>query len=90
MSDLAVLAEEAGWDGFFVWDHLRYPAPVREILDPYICLAVMAARTSRIRLGPGPTSIISTSPCGASVMRRWSRGKMNASPSAQIQESRGS
>jgi alkanesulfonate monooxygenase SsuD/methylene tetrahydromethanopterin reductase-like flavin-dependent oxidoreductase (luciferase family) len=51
MSDLAVLAEEAGWDGFFVWDHLRFPAPVRGILDPYICLAVMAARTSRIKLG---------------------------------------
>jgi alkanesulfonate monooxygenase SsuD/methylene tetrahydromethanopterin reductase-like flavin-dependent oxidoreductase (luciferase family) len=57
MSDLAVLAEEAGWDGFFVWDHLRYPAPVQEILDPYICLALMAARTSRITLGPMVTPL---------------------------------
>ena len=57
MADLAVLAEETGWDGFFVWDHLRYPAPVRDILDPYVCLAVMAARTSRITLGPMVTPL---------------------------------
>jgi len=57
MAELAVLAEEAGWDGFFVWDHLRYPAPVRDILDPYACLAVMAARTSRITLGPMVTPL---------------------------------
>ena len=57
MAELAVLAEEAGWDGFFVWDHLRYPAPVRDILDPYVCLAVMAARTSRITLGPMVTPL---------------------------------
>ena len=47
MADLAVLAEGSGWDGFFVWDHLRYASPVRDILDPYVCLAVMAARTGR-------------------------------------------
>ena len=57
MADLAVLAEESGWDGFFVWDHLRYLPPVREILDPYICLAVMASRTSRITLGPMVTPL---------------------------------
>jgi alkanesulfonate monooxygenase SsuD/methylene tetrahydromethanopterin reductase-like flavin-dependent oxidoreductase (luciferase family) len=62
MADLAVLAEDAGWDGFFVWDHLRYPAPVREILDPYICLALMAARTSRITLGPMVTPLIRRRP----------------------------
>ena len=57
MAELAVRAEEAGWDGFFVWDHLRYPAPVRDILDPYACLAVMAERTSRITLGPMVTPL---------------------------------
>jgi alkanesulfonate monooxygenase SsuD/methylene tetrahydromethanopterin reductase-like flavin-dependent oxidoreductase (luciferase family) len=62
MADLAVLAEEARWDGFFVWDHLRYPAPVREIVDPYICLALMAARTSRITLGPMVTPLIRRRP----------------------------
>ncbi|MDH2904389.1 MAG: LLM class flavin-dependent oxidoreductase [Actinomycetota bacterium] len=62
MADLAVLAEETGWDGFFVWDHLRYSAPVRDILDPYVCLAVMAARTSRITLGPMITPLIRRRP----------------------------
>jgi alkanesulfonate monooxygenase SsuD/methylene tetrahydromethanopterin reductase-like flavin-dependent oxidoreductase (luciferase family) len=62
MADLAVLAEETGWDGFFVWDHLRYGAPVRDILDPYTCLAVMAARTSRITLGPMVTPLIRRRP----------------------------
>jgi len=62
LADLAVVAEEVGWDGFFIWDHLRYPAPVRDILDPYICLAVIAARTSRIRLGPTVTPLIRRRP----------------------------
>src|ERR1035437_7938472 len=62
MAELAILAEEVGWDGFFVWDHLRYPAPVRDILDPYACLAVMAARTSRIALGPMVTPLIRRRP----------------------------
>ncbi len=62
MADLAVLAEQQGWDGFFVWDHLRYAAPVRDILDPYICLALMAARTSRIVLGPMVTPLIRRRP----------------------------
>jgi len=62
MADLAVLAEETGWDGFFVWDHLCYRAPVHDILDPYICLAVIAARTQRILLGPMVTPLIRRRP----------------------------
>ena len=26
---LAARAEERGWDGFFVWDHIAYRAPIR-------------------------------------------------------------
>jgi alkanesulfonate monooxygenase SsuD/methylene tetrahydromethanopterin reductase-like flavin-dependent oxidoreductase (luciferase family) len=62
MSDLAVLAEESGWDGFFVWDHIRYAPPVRDIADPYVCLAVMAARTTHITLGPMVTPLIRRRP----------------------------
>lgn len=80
MADLAVLAEEVGWDGFFVWDHLRYPAPVRDILDPYVCLAVMAARTSRITLGPMVTPLIRRRPQvvarQAVSLDRLSRGRL--------------
>jgi alkanesulfonate monooxygenase SsuD/methylene tetrahydromethanopterin reductase-like flavin-dependent oxidoreductase (luciferase family) len=80
MADLAVVAEEAGWDGFFVWDHLRYSAPVRDILDPYICLAVMAARTSRIILGPMVTPLIRRRPQvvarQAVTLDRLSKGRL--------------
>ena len=29
MAELAARAEERGWDGFFVWDHVAYREPVR-------------------------------------------------------------
>ena len=49
---LAVDAEAAGWDGFFVWDHILHrrlePEPV---VDPWLVLAACAVRTQRIRLG---------------------------------------
>ena len=49
--DLAVAAEEAGWDGFFLWDHIQYEAPVR-VCDAWITLSAIATSTSKIRLGP--------------------------------------
>jgi hypothetical protein len=42
--DQAVLAEQSGWDGVFVWE-AAYG------VDPWTLLAAMAARTSRVRLG---------------------------------------
>jgi alkanesulfonate monooxygenase SsuD/methylene tetrahydromethanopterin reductase-like flavin-dependent oxidoreductase (luciferase family) len=49
--DLALAAEAAGWDGFFVWDHLRWHEPVLAATDPWVTLAAVAARTERLRLG---------------------------------------
>ncbi len=49
---LAVEAEEAGWDGFFVWDHATWRAPVRAVADPWVVLSAAAAVTERIVLGP--------------------------------------
>ncbi|GLP69290.1 MULTISPECIES: LLM class flavin-dependent oxidoreductase [unclassified Streptomyces] len=49
---LAADAEEAGWDGCFVWDQLCWRAPVRQVADPWITLAAIATATERIRLGP--------------------------------------
>jgi alkanesulfonate monooxygenase SsuD/methylene tetrahydromethanopterin reductase-like flavin-dependent oxidoreductase (luciferase family) len=54
---LAAEAEEAGWHGMFVWDHLRWQAPVRQVADPWITLAVVAAATERLRLGPMVTPL---------------------------------
>ena len=54
---LAVDAEEAGWHGFFVWDQLRWRAPVRQVGDPWITLAAIATATERLRLGPMVTPL---------------------------------
>src|ERR1700677_874228 len=42
--DLAVAAEQAGWDGVFVWE-AAYG------VEPWSLLSAMAVRTSRVRLG---------------------------------------
>jgi alkanesulfonate monooxygenase SsuD/methylene tetrahydromethanopterin reductase-like flavin-dependent oxidoreductase (luciferase family) len=49
---LAAEAEEAGWHGIFVWDHLRWRAPVRQVADPWITLVAIATATEQLRLGP--------------------------------------
>ncbi len=51
MAELATLAEEAGWDGVFVWDHIMYREPVTDVGDPWIGLAAMAAVTDTVSLG---------------------------------------
>jgi alkanesulfonate monooxygenase SsuD/methylene tetrahydromethanopterin reductase-like flavin-dependent oxidoreductase (luciferase family) len=56
-ADLARDAEAAGWDGFFVWDHLLYAPPVRAIADPWIVLAAVALATERLELGPMVTPL---------------------------------
>jgi probable F420-dependent oxidoreductase len=58
IADLAVLAEESGWDGFFTWDHVLFDlAEPPEVCDPWIALAAAAARTRRIRLGAMVTPV---------------------------------
>jgi alkanesulfonate monooxygenase SsuD/methylene tetrahydromethanopterin reductase-like flavin-dependent oxidoreductase (luciferase family) len=54
---VAAEAEEAGWDGCFVWDQLCWRAPVREVADPWIVLAAIATATERLRLGPMVTPL---------------------------------
>jgi alkanesulfonate monooxygenase SsuD/methylene tetrahydromethanopterin reductase-like flavin-dependent oxidoreductase (luciferase family) len=53
LAELAHEAEEAGWDGFFLWDHIGsgpdWPDP---FADPWIALTAMALATQRIKLGP--------------------------------------
>jgi alkanesulfonate monooxygenase SsuD/methylene tetrahydromethanopterin reductase-like flavin-dependent oxidoreductase (luciferase family) len=52
LADLAVRAEAAGWDGFFLWDHVDYRHPVSALADPWVCLAAIACATERVRIGP--------------------------------------
>ena len=50
---LAQLAESAGWDGLFLWDHLLWETPsLQPVGDPWIILAAVAAVTERIIIGP--------------------------------------
>ena len=50
-------AEAAGWDGFFVWDHLRYGERVSAIADVWTCCAAVAMRTERLLFGPMVTPL---------------------------------
>ncbi len=61
IADLGAAAEEAGWDGLFLWDHvLREGA--RPIVDSWICLAAVAAATRRIRFGALVTPLVRRRP----------------------------
>ena len=55
---LAADAEAAGWDGFFVWDHLAFvKAWQLRVADPWLLLAGVALATERLRLGPMVTPL---------------------------------
>ena len=56
LASLAVAAEDNGWDGFFVWDHMAY-RDVRAVADPWISLAAVASATSSVRIGPMVTPL---------------------------------
>jgi alkanesulfonate monooxygenase SsuD/methylene tetrahydromethanopterin reductase-like flavin-dependent oxidoreductase (luciferase family) len=53
---LARVAEDAGWEAVFVWDHLAFvwgpPAG-----DPWITLAAIASTTSTVRIGTAVTPV---------------------------------
>jgi alkanesulfonate monooxygenase SsuD/methylene tetrahydromethanopterin reductase-like flavin-dependent oxidoreductase (luciferase family) len=50
--EIAVEAEKAGWDGFYIWDHLlvfkKNPLP---FVDPWVALSAIACNTKKIRIG---------------------------------------
>ena len=60
--DIAQAAEGAGWDGFFVWDHLTYRPPNRAAVDSWSVVAAVAAMTSRVRLGVLVTALARRDP----------------------------
>ena len=50
LADMAADAEEAGWEGFFLWDDITTGTP-QPVADPWIAMAVIAVRTRTLRLG---------------------------------------
>jgi alkanesulfonate monooxygenase SsuD/methylene tetrahydromethanopterin reductase-like flavin-dependent oxidoreductase (luciferase family) len=64
LATMAAEAEAAGWDGFFVWDHIATAAsPFTQstgrdpLIDPWIALAAIALSTERMRIGPMVTPL---------------------------------
>ena len=52
LSELAHAAEQAGWDGIFLFDHILVSKNQGyHMVDPWVALAAMAMTTSRIRIG---------------------------------------
>ena len=57
LAELARSAEGRGWDGFFLWDHIKHLPPVRAVADPWVALAAIACSTERLRIGPMVTPL---------------------------------
>lgn len=51
LADLARDAEQAGWDGFFIWDHIARTVTPR-VVDTWVALTAIAMSTASIRFGP--------------------------------------
>lgn len=49
--ELAQSAERAGWDGLFIWDHIRWEHDEWPVADPWIALAAAAHATEKLKLG---------------------------------------
>jgi alkanesulfonate monooxygenase SsuD/methylene tetrahydromethanopterin reductase-like flavin-dependent oxidoreductase (luciferase family) len=56
--ELAVLAEETGWDGVFLEDYIiHHSVPDAPTCDPWAALAAIAVRTERLRIGTSVTPL---------------------------------
>lgn len=71
--EAAIAAEEAGWDGVFLADHLIFPPPSEigaastvdvhwPMPDPWVTLAGIATRTSKVKLGTWITPVARRQP----------------------------
>jgi alkanesulfonate monooxygenase SsuD/methylene tetrahydromethanopterin reductase-like flavin-dependent oxidoreductase (luciferase family) len=79
--DLAILSENNGWDGFFLWDHIFLSSDkTQPFLDPWIILSAVAVKTKRIKLGTTITPLARRRPWiiakEVSTLDRLSKGRM--------------
>ena len=57
LCELAVVAEESGWDGMFLWDSISGEDKGLPTVDAFTALSAMAVNTKRIRLGTSVTPL---------------------------------
>ena len=57
LAELAHEAENAGWDGFFIWDAMFFDPTFHPMADPWVALAAVALSTQRMRIGTLVTPI---------------------------------
>jgi alkanesulfonate monooxygenase SsuD/methylene tetrahydromethanopterin reductase-like flavin-dependent oxidoreductase (luciferase family) len=50
LAELAREAENSGWNGCFLWDHIQFGSN-QEVGDPWIALTAIALATERLRIG---------------------------------------
>jgi len=79
--DLAILGENNGWDGFFLWDHVFLSSnKTIPFLDPWIILSAVAVKTKRIKLGTTVTPLARRRPWiiakEVATLDRLSKGRM--------------
>lgn len=51
LARLAQDADAAGWDGFFIWDHLAWAPDGMPLVDATVALTAIALATERLRFG---------------------------------------
>jgi alkanesulfonate monooxygenase SsuD/methylene tetrahydromethanopterin reductase-like flavin-dependent oxidoreductase (luciferase family) len=77
LAGLAREAEDSGWDGIFLWDHLQVVEPA---VDPWIALTAMALCTRHIQLGtlvtPVPRRHIAKLAREVSTLDQLSQGRL--------------
>lgn len=81
LAELAAEAEQAGWDGFFIWD--VFPAheiSFESVIDPWVALTAIAMRTQRMRIGAFVTPLARRRPwkvaCEAVSVDQVSYGRL--------------
>lgn len=58
LADLAKKAEDSGWDGFFIFDHILAQKPTRyPMVEPWVALSAIALNTTQIKIGTSVTPI---------------------------------
>jgi alkanesulfonate monooxygenase SsuD/methylene tetrahydromethanopterin reductase-like flavin-dependent oxidoreductase (luciferase family) len=79
LADVALGAEQADWDGVFVWDHLWNQTLV-PFADPFVTLAAIAVATERVVIGTMVTALPRRRPQlvaqSTTSVDRLSRGRM--------------